>query len=76
VNVTTDDTGRLTLRRAWLRRGKHGKEQIEQIYEWFLDLPVAVVLAVMWLVGAVIEGTCVLGLYLAALVMVRTLVGA
>ncbi len=59
-----------------MRRGKHGKEKIEQIYEWFLELPVAMVLAVMWLVGAVLEGACALGLYLVALVLVQELVGA
>ncbi len=46
------------------------------MYERFLELPVAVVLAVLWLVGAVLGGMWALGLYLAALVLVRTLVGA
>ena len=29
-----------------------------QVYERFLELPVAVVLAVLWLLGAVLEGVC------------------
>ncbi len=33
-------------------------------YERFLELPAAVVVAVLWLVGAVLEGTGVLVLYL------------
>jgi hypothetical protein len=33
-------------------------------YERFLQLPVAVVVAVLWLVGAVLAGTCGLVLYL------------
>jgi hypothetical protein len=40
--------------------------QLGLAYERFLELPVAVVLAVLWLVGAVIEGTCVLALFLIA----------
>ena len=59
-----------------MRRGKHGKEQIEQIYEWFLELPVAVVLAVMWLVGAMLLGSCALALYVYASALERVLVGA
>ena len=55
---------------------KRTKEEIGQIFEWFLELPVAVVLAVLWLVGAVLEGTCALALYLAGLVLFQTLAGA
>jgi hypothetical protein len=40
--------------------------QLGLAYERILELPVAVVLAVLWLVGVVIEGTCVLALYLMA----------
>ncbi len=35
-------------------------------YERFLELPVAVVLSVLWLVGVVLEGICVLALFLMA----------
>ena len=45
--------------------GDYAKE-IGQLYEGFLELPVAVVLAVLWLVGAVLEGTCALALFLVA----------
>jgi hypothetical protein len=38
--------------------------EMAQVYERFLELPVAVVLAVLWLAGAVIEVLCVLVLYL------------
>jgi hypothetical protein len=40
-----------------------------------LGLPVAVVLVVLWLVGAVLEGSCVVVLYLVGLALVRALVG-
>jgi hypothetical protein len=33
-------------------------------YERFLELPVAVVLALLWLVGAMLEISCALVLYL------------
>ncbi len=36
----------------------------KQMYERFLGLPVAVVLGVLWLVGAVLLGVCALALYL------------
>ena len=45
-------------------------------YERFLGLPVAVVVAVLWLVGAVLAGTCALVVYLGGVVLVRTLAGA
>jgi hypothetical protein len=34
--------------------------QVDQTFEQFLELPVAVVLAVLWLVGVVLESVCVL----------------
>ena len=40
--------------------------QVGVAYERFLELPVAVVLAVLWVVGAVLEGTCILALFLVA----------
>jgi hypothetical protein len=36
---------------------------LARVYEWFLDLPVPIVLAVMWLVGTVLIGACGLALY-------------
>ena len=45
-------------------------------YARFLGLPVAVVVTVLWLVGAVLAGTCALVVYLGLLGVVRTLAGA
>ncbi len=45
-------------------------------YERFLGLPVAVVVAVLWLVGALLAATCALVVYLGVLGVVRTLAGA
>ena len=39
---------------------------VGQAYGRFLELPVALVLGVVWLVGAVLEGACALVLYLMA----------
>ena len=36
---------------------------LARVYEWFLELPVPVVLAVMWLAGAALVGLCGLVLY-------------
>jgi hypothetical protein len=44
--------------------------------ERLLGLPVAVVVAMLWLVGAVLTGTSVLVVYLGGLLLVRTLTGA
>lgn len=40
------------------------KGRIERAYEWFLELPVPIVLAVMWLTGIVLIALCALALYL------------
>ena len=40
-------------------------------YERFLELPVPVVLAVMWVVGAALEVACVVTLYEVGSVLVR-----
>jgi hypothetical protein len=45
-----------------------------QVYEWFLELPVAVVLMVLWLAGVGLVGLCALVLYL-CWVLVRAVVG-
>jgi hypothetical protein len=39
--------------------------RIGRAYEGFLELPVAFVLGVLWLAGAVLVGSCALVLYLA-----------
>jgi hypothetical protein len=44
-------------------------------YERFLRLPVAVVVAVLWVVGAVLAGMSVLVVYLGGLLLVQTLAG-
>ena len=38
------------------------KGRIVRAYEWFLELPVAVVLVVLWLAGVGLVGFCVLAL--------------
>jgi hypothetical protein len=38
-------------------------EAIDRTYERLLELPVVVVLAVLWLAGAVLIGACALALY-------------
>jgi hypothetical protein len=40
-----------------------------RIYGSFLALPVPVVLAVLWVAGAVLEGLCVISLYEALVVV-------
>ena len=35
----------------------------DRAYEGFLELPVPVVLAVLWVAGAVLEGSCIAALY-------------
>ena len=51
------------------------KNWIVRAYERFYELPVPVVLAVLWLVGAVLLGSCALALYLYASVLVRLVLG-
>jgi hypothetical protein len=36
---------------------------ITRVYEWFLELPVPIVLAAMWLAGAALMGLCGAALY-------------
>ena len=45
-------------------------------YERFLELPTAVVLSVMWVVGTVLLGACVLAAYAAVSALVGLLTGA
>jgi hypothetical protein len=46
---------------------------LAQGYERFLELPVPVVLALLWVVGVVLEGSCLAALYWNGLVLVRLL---
>ena len=43
----------------------------DRAYEGFLELPVPVVLAVLWVAGAVLEGLCIAALYAVGLGLVR-----
>jgi hypothetical protein len=43
----------------------------DRAYEGFLELPVPVVLAVLWVAGAVLEGSCVAALYAVGLGLAR-----
>jgi hypothetical protein len=44
-------------------------------YEWFLELPVAVVLLVMWTAGAVLLGACALLMYASISALVGMVAG-
>ena len=46
------------------------EDLVGQYYEQFLELPVPFVLAVLWFVGAVIEGALVVALYWSGLLLV------
>jgi hypothetical protein len=50
--------------------------RIGQAYERFLELPVWVVLSVMWVGGVVLLGACALVVYAVASVVVRIAAGA
>jgi hypothetical protein len=54
----------------------NGKERIKRAYEGFLQLPRPVLLLVMWVLGMVLLGSCVLGIYLYVSALVRMLLGA
>jgi hypothetical protein len=49
---------------------------IGRAYEWFLQLPVVIVLTVLWVAGAALLGSCALVLYMAGSVVVRSLAGS
>jgi hypothetical protein len=44
------------------------------MYEWFLELPVAAVLVLLWLAGVGLVGLCVLALY-SLLILLRAAIG-
>lgn len=66
---------RVTERIIIGKKRKAFGEGIVRTYERFLELPVVVVLIVMWLAGALLLGTCALLLYLYGLSLVRVLTG-
>ena len=43
----------------------------DRAYEGFLELPVPVVLAVLWVAGSVLEGLCIAALYAVGLGLAR-----
>ena len=49
---------------------------IGRAYKWFLQLPVVIVLTVLWVAGAALLGSCALVLYMAGSVLVRSLAGS
>jgi hypothetical protein len=49
------------------------KHAVEQAYEWFLELPVPLVLAALWFAGLAIIGSVSLVLYLYGALLVRAL---
>jgi hypothetical protein len=51
-----------------------GKERIQRAYDRFLQLPRPVILLVMWVVGLVLLGSCVLVIYLYVSALVQMLV--
>ena len=52
------------------------KGRIMRAYERFLELPVPIVLAILWLCGVGLVGLCVLALYLCWLLLRAVVVGA
>ncbi len=51
-------------------------KRMTRAYEGFLELPHLVVLALLWVAGAVLLGSCALGVYMVGSLLVRVLAGA
>jgi hypothetical protein len=51
------------------------KGRIVRAYEWFLELPVTIVLVVLWLAGMGLVGLCALALYL-CWIFLRAVIGS
>jgi hypothetical protein len=51
-------------------------KRLAQAYERFLGMPVLAVLAVMWVAGAVLLGSCALVLYVVGSLVVGTIAGS
>ena len=66
---------RVTERTIIRKKREAFVERIVRTYERFLELPVAIVLVVLWLAGAVLLGTCALLLYLYGVSLMRLLTG-
>ena len=52
------------------------KWRVSRVYKWFLELPVAIVLAVLWLVGGVLVGMFALALYYLFWLLLHVAAGA
>ena len=50
------------------------KSRLVRAYEWFMELPVVIVLVVMWVAGVGLVSFCALVLYL-CWILLRTVVG-
>jgi hypothetical protein len=62
----------ISIRRVFYRSGgRMPLDNLGRAYEWFLDLPELIVLAVLWVVGLVLEGLGVVALYRGGLVLAR-----
>jgi hypothetical protein len=48
---------------------------LARAYEGFLEMPVLVILALMWVAGAALLGSCALALYVVGSVLLRAVVG-
>ncbi len=59
--------------RALSGHAEQAEGPVVSAYERFLELPVAGVLAVMWLAGAALLGSCALTLYLLGSSLLQTL---
>ena len=64
--VVVDETRPPSPDRGW----------VKSAIEWFLELPVTIVLAVLWLAGAVLTGLFVLALYYLFWLLLRIDAGA
>ena len=47
------------------------RRRVRRLYEWFLELPVPVVLVVLWVGGAALLGALALALYLYVSLLAR-----
>ncbi len=52
------------------------KWRVSRVYKWILELPVAIVLAVLWLVGGVLVGMFALVLYYLFWLLLHVAAGA
>jgi hypothetical protein len=50
------------MRYKFSMKSKH-KGIVERVYEWFLEQPVPVVLALLWLAGTALIGLCAAAVY-------------